>query len=168
MAGYSAVTPRCTLSRISAVTEKSCQALRFVAKKMQGLLFLSYNWNTGDQMHSIRACLMYYFIKWNLLKYLFKLTFIGFCENSQFVIPLCYPNCTRVQSFFFSFSFVPIIFSYRTFAWEAEEQANTKAQSQFLVKNCSYTVVSDMASIQTRPQGFCLRNEDEVGYDIIV
>lgn len=168
MAGYSVVTARCTLRRISTVTQKSCWVFRFVAEKMQSLSFLSYNWNTGDQMHSIRACLVYYFIKRNLLKYLFKLTFIGFCEKKQFIIPLCYPNCTRVQRFSFSFHFVPMIFLYGTFAWEAEEQANTKAQSQFLVKNCSYAVVSDMPSIQTRPRGFCLRNGDEVGYHIIV
>lgn len=35
------------------------------------------------------------------------------------------------------------------------------------MKNCSYAVVSDTPSIQTRPQGFCLRNGEKVGYDII-
>ena len=110
-------------SRISAVTQKSCRALRFVAEKMQSLSFLSYNWNTGDQMHSIRACLMYYFIKWNLLKYLFKLTFISFCENSQFIIPLYYPNCARVQSFSFTLYFVPISFRI---ALSLEKQRNKR------------------------------------------
>ena len=146
------------------MTEKSCRALRVVAKKMQGLLFLSYNWNTGDQMHSIRACLMYYFIKWNLLKYLFKLTFIGFCENSQFIIPLYYPNCTRVQSFFFLL-FCPDYIFVSHFLLRSRGKSQLQSPIPVL---CSYAVVSDMASIQTRPQGFCLRNGDEVGYHIIV
>ena len=90
---------------------------------MQNLSFLSYNWNTGDQMHSIRACLVYYFIKWNLLKYLFKLTFIGFCENSQFIIPLYCPNCGRVQRFSFSFYFSRLYFRI---ALSLEKQRNKR------------------------------------------